>query len=91
MQIQKAQHESPIALVVGQTDQVVGDFDILCGMFCLIAKAGLVYAEYQLGQPNADALFYGPLRHLASARWLYHFFQGLLDYLRLEAFFGMHL
>jgi hypothetical protein len=29
-QIQKAQPESPVALVVGQTDQVVGDFDILC-------------------------------------------------------------
>ena len=29
-QIQKAQPESPVALVVGQADQVVGDFDILC-------------------------------------------------------------
>ena len=29
-QVQKAQPESPVALVVGQTEQVVGDFDILC-------------------------------------------------------------
>jgi len=29
-QIQKAQPESPVPLVVGQTDEVVGDFNILC-------------------------------------------------------------
>ena len=29
-QVQKAQPESPVALVVGQTEQVVGNFDILC-------------------------------------------------------------
>lgn len=29
-QIEKAQPESPVALVVGQANQKVGDFDILC-------------------------------------------------------------
>jgi len=29
-QIQQAQPESPVALIVGQANQEIGDFDILC-------------------------------------------------------------
>lgn len=47
VQVQKAQPESPVALIVGQTEQVVGDFDILCGLLCLVAVTGLAYAKGQ--------------------------------------------
>jgi hypothetical protein len=43
----------------------------------LIAVAGLADTERQARQPNAGTtLFYGLLRHLASARWLHHFFRS---------------
>lgn len=41
---------------------------------CLVAVAGLADTKRQAGQPDADALLYGSLRHLAPARWLHHFF-----------------
>jgi hypothetical protein len=74
-QIQKTQPESPVALIMGETDQVIGNLNILGGQLRLIAVAGLADTERQAGQLNADTpVLYGLLRHLASARWRYHFF-----------------
>src|SRR3989338_3887289 len=74
-QIQKAQPEPPVALVVGQANQVIGDLGILCRELCPVAVAGLADTECLAGQPDAGAvLFHSLLCHLAPARWLHHFF-----------------
>src|SRR5690606_3105162 len=74
-QVQEAQAETPVALVVRKPDQVVGDLGILRGQPRLVAIAGNADLEGQTRLLDTDpARAHRMLRHLSPPRWLHHFF-----------------
>src|SRR5476651_516233 len=74
-QIQEAQAEAPVALVVSQAYQPVGHDSVFRVELGAIAIAGLTDAKRLAGQSYfGRTLGHGPLRHLPPLRWRYHFF-----------------
>src|SRR5690606_10446228 len=74
-QIQEAQAESPVTLVVRKPDQVIGNLGIFRGQPSLVAIAGDADPEGQARLLDTDpARMNGLLRHLSPLRWLHHFF-----------------
>lgn len=75
-QMQKAQAETPVALVVGQTHEPVGNDSVVNLLPRLVAIAGLANGKGRARQANADSLM--PCRscgHLTAMRWAPHFLQ----------------
>lgn len=69
-QMQKAQPEAPVALVMGQADQPVRDLVILIRKLRQIPVAGLADTKDPAGQANTQPPHSGCLLgHLASSRW----------------------
>jgi len=74
-QIQVTQANAPVAVVVGQTQQPVGHFDVLCVEFALLTKARFADGTHLAGHPYArTALAHCSFGHLPSVRWPHHFF-----------------
>src|SRR5574340_1429381 len=74
-QVQEAQTEAPVLLVVGQPHKPVGNHRILVRQRWLVAVTGLADGEIGTGLPNARAPgFHRPSGHLSAQRWPYHFF-----------------
>lgn len=74
-QIQLAQAKAPIAVVIRQADQPVGNFFILSVLLGLAALAGLADPKCWAGHCDGDtALLNCVLGHLVSARRPHHFF-----------------
>ena len=73
--VQVAQTEAPIAVVVGQAQQPVGNELVVGVLLALVAKAGLADREHLTSQPDGDAaLCHHLFGHLASARRPGYFF-----------------
>lgn len=91
--MQEAHAKAPVALVVGQAQQVIGDRLVLGGQLRLIPIAGITDPEGRAGQPDRDSPSSHRLhRHLAPARWLHHLFcERILHDIGLEALLGIHL
>ena len=74
-QVQVAQPKAPVAVVVRQADQPIGDLLVFGVALGFVAVAGLADGEDVAGQPYADATlshyFFG---HLAAARRPRYFF-----------------
>src|SRR5690606_17330578 len=76
-QVQKAQAKAPVAMVVRQTQQPVGDLLVLGIRLGDIPVARLADLERLAGQPNRHpSVLHGSLGHLAAARWPHHFFSS---------------
>lgn len=91
-QIQTAQAKAPVALVVGQADQVIGGLGILGRALRLVAVAGFADPERCTRHAYArTALLHGLLSHLAGEMASPLFFEGLLHDLRLQPLFCIHL
>src|SRR5690606_29890771 len=74
-QVKKAQPKAPVAMVVRQTQQPVGDLLVLGIRLGNVPIAGLAYPKCRACQANRNAAFlHGALGHLAAARWPHHFF-----------------
>src|SRR5690606_17835829 len=74
-QIQEAQAKTPVALVVCQTNEPIGNFRVFGIKLWPVAIARLADAECRAYQSDANPALLDRLnRHLAPARWLHHFF-----------------
>ena len=69
-QVQKAQAKTPVALVVGEPDQPLGDLGVFLSQLGLVAVAGLADAKRLAGQANADTTIRNRGHgHLTPVRW----------------------
>src|SRR5690606_30360812 len=76
-QVQKAQTESPTPMVVGESQQPVGNLVVLGLVLGHVPVARLADVECLTGQTHRDtSLLHRVLGHLATTRWPYHFFSN---------------
>ncbi len=91
-QIQVAQAKAPVAMVVGQSDQLIGHFVILSASLARVAIARLADALRQAGHPDTNALICDCLLgHLTSARWPHHFFTSVSDTISALSFSSRYI
>ena len=74
-QIQKTEHEAPIAVALRQHNEPLGDFGVFIAELRLIAITGLADHKNAAGRTDVQpSPCNSRLRHLATTRRLHHFF-----------------
>ena len=81
--IQVTQAKAPVAVVVSQTQQPVGQLGVICVLFALVSIALLAGAKRLAGHPYArTALAHCSFGHRSPVRWPHRFFSSADSRLR---------